>query len=114
MECIDQCPPAARRQRDLLPSWLVDDVYDTGGIGYCNITKCCTEVCPEHITITDNGIIPLKERVATERFDPLVHTAGVWISGIATILVYGLAIGLLGRRAYRRRRRAEVVEAAGS
>src|SRR2546423_1067334 len=34
-----------------------------GGIGYCNITKCCTEVCPESITITDNAIIPLKERV---------------------------------------------------
>ena len=32
------------------------------GIGYCNITKCCTKVCPEHITITDNAIIPLKER----------------------------------------------------
>src|SRR5215468_2957807 len=41
------------------------------GLGYCNITKCCTEVCPEHITITDNGIIPLKERVADRRFDPL-------------------------------------------
>src|SRR6266480_3719794 len=33
------------------------------GIGFCNITKCCTEVCPEHIQLTDNGIIPLKERV---------------------------------------------------
>jgi succinate dehydrogenase / fumarate reductase iron-sulfur subunit len=37
----------------------------------CNITKCCTEVCPEHIHITDNGIIPLKERMADEYFDPL-------------------------------------------
>ena len=35
----------------------------THGIGYCNITKCCTKVCPEEITITDNAIIPLKERV---------------------------------------------------
>jgi succinate dehydrogenase iron-sulfur subunit len=42
-----------------------------GGIGYCNITKCCQEVCPEHIHITDNAIIPLKERVADEYFDPL-------------------------------------------
>jgi succinate dehydrogenase iron-sulfur subunit len=42
-----------------------------GGIGYCNITKCCTEVCPEHITITDNAIIPLKERVADAYYDPL-------------------------------------------
>ena len=41
-----------------------------GGIGYCNITKCCTEVCPAGINITDNSIIPLKERVADEYFDP--------------------------------------------
>ena len=44
---------------------------DSGGIGYCNITKCCTKVCPEHITITDNAIIPLKERVVDQFFDPL-------------------------------------------
>jgi succinate dehydrogenase / fumarate reductase iron-sulfur subunit len=41
------------------------------GIGYCNITKCCTRVCPESITITDNAIIPLKERVVDEFYDPL-------------------------------------------
>ncbi|HZT21990.1 MAG TPA: succinate dehydrogenase/fumarate reductase iron-sulfur subunit [Verrucomicrobiae bacterium] len=41
------------------------------GIGYCNITKCCTKVCPEQIAITDNAIIPLKERVVDEFFDPL-------------------------------------------
>jgi succinate dehydrogenase / fumarate reductase iron-sulfur subunit len=41
------------------------------GLGLCNITKCCTEVCPEHITITDNAIIPLKERVADARYDPI-------------------------------------------
>jgi succinate dehydrogenase / fumarate reductase iron-sulfur subunit len=41
------------------------------GIGYCNITKCCTKVCPESITITDNAIIPLKERVVDEFYDPL-------------------------------------------
>jgi succinate dehydrogenase / fumarate reductase iron-sulfur subunit len=44
---------------------------EEGGIGYCNITKCCTEVCPESITITDNAIIPLKERVADRYYDPL-------------------------------------------
>jgi succinate dehydrogenase / fumarate reductase, iron-sulfur subunit len=44
---------------------------DDGGIGYCNITKCCTEVCPEHIKITDNAIIPLKERVADRYYDPV-------------------------------------------
>ena len=41
------------------------------GLGMCNITKCCTEVCPEGIRITDNAIIPLKERVVDEFFDPL-------------------------------------------
>ncbi len=41
------------------------------GIGYCNITRCCTEVCPEHIVITDNGIIPMKERVADDFYDPV-------------------------------------------
>jgi succinate dehydrogenase / fumarate reductase iron-sulfur subunit len=40
------------------------------GIGYCNITKCCTTVCPENITITDNAIIPLKERVVDDFYDP--------------------------------------------
>jgi succinate dehydrogenase / fumarate reductase iron-sulfur subunit len=42
------------------------------GLGYCNITKCCTEVCPEHIKITDNALIPMKERVVGRRYDPLV------------------------------------------
>ena len=41
------------------------------GLGLCNITNCCGEVCPEHITITDNGIIPLKERVVDRYFDPI-------------------------------------------
>jgi len=44
---------------------------DTLGIGLCNITKCCTEVCPEDIHITDNAIIPLKERVVDDFYDPL-------------------------------------------
>jgi succinate dehydrogenase / fumarate reductase, iron-sulfur subunit len=43
----------------------------TQGIGFCNITKCCTKVCPENITITDNAIIPLKERVVDRHYDPL-------------------------------------------
>ncbi len=45
---------------------------DALNIGLCNITKCCTEVCPEHIHITDNGIIPLKERVVDEYYDPVM------------------------------------------
>jgi len=46
-------------------------VKDELGLGYCNITKCCTEVCPEHIKITDNAIIPLKERVVDRFYDPV-------------------------------------------
>ncbi|HEX6467923.1 MAG TPA: succinate dehydrogenase/fumarate reductase iron-sulfur subunit [Streptosporangiaceae bacterium] len=42
------------------------------GLGFCNITKCCTEVCPEHIKITDNALIPMKERVVGRRYDPIV------------------------------------------
>jgi succinate dehydrogenase / fumarate reductase iron-sulfur subunit len=49
----------------------VADLKETQGIGYCNITKCCTNVCPEHITITDNAIIPLKERVVDRFYDPV-------------------------------------------
>src|SRR4030095_7807872 len=49
----------------------IDELKKTQGIGYCHITKCCTKVCPEDITITDNAIIPLKERVVDEFYDPL-------------------------------------------
>src|SRR5687767_7879236 len=49
----------------------VPAIKDEYGSGYCNITKCCSEVCPEHITITDNAIIPLKERVADRYYDPI-------------------------------------------
>jgi succinate dehydrogenase / fumarate reductase iron-sulfur subunit len=52
--------PAARREH---------------GSGMCNITRCCTEVCPENIQITDNGIIPLKERVVDRYYDPLAWVA---------------------------------------
>jgi succinate dehydrogenase / fumarate reductase iron-sulfur subunit len=48
-----------------------DQLRGEHGIGYCNITKCCTDVCPENITITDNAIIPLKERVVDNSYDPL-------------------------------------------
>ena len=47
------------------------DLKDQNGIGLCNITKCCTKVCPEHIHITDNAIIPLKERVVDRFYDPV-------------------------------------------
>ena len=49
----------------------IDLIRNQAGLGYCNITKCCTEVCPEDIHITDNAIIPLKERVADRYYDPI-------------------------------------------
>jgi succinate dehydrogenase / fumarate reductase iron-sulfur subunit len=51
------------------------------GIGYCNITKCCTKVCPEGITITDNAIIPLKERVIDQLYDPIAKVFRVMRGG---------------------------------
>ena len=47
------------------------DLKKKHNIGYCNITTCCRQVCPESITITENAIIPLKERVVDEFYDPL-------------------------------------------
>lgn len=58
-----------------------EDLKKAHGIGYCNITKCCTNVCPEHITITDNAIIPLKERVADKFYDPLMRLFGLFRKG---------------------------------
>ena len=49
-----------------------EQLHEDGGIALCNITKCCSDVCPEGIHITDNAIIPLKERVADRRYDPLM------------------------------------------
>ena len=51
----------------------IPEVKNEYGSGYCNITRCCTEVCPEHIGITDNVIIPLKERVVDRYYDPLAR-----------------------------------------
>ena len=49
----------------------IDKLKTDYGSGFCNITRCCTEVCPEHIAITDNGIIPLKERLVSRHYDPI-------------------------------------------
>ena len=49
----------------------IPEIKNEFGSGMCNITRCCTEVCPEHINITDNGIIPLKERVVDRFYDPV-------------------------------------------
>jgi len=50
----------------------IPDVKNSYGSGMCNITRCCSDVCPEHIQITDNGIIPLKERVVDRYYDPVM------------------------------------------
>lgn len=49
----------------------IPQIRNDFGVGFCNITRCCTEVCPENIIITDNGIIPLKERVVDRFYDPV-------------------------------------------
>ena len=54
---------------------------DEAGIGFCNITKCCSEVCPEHIHITDNAIIPLKERLVDQFYDPVARLFRKFIGG---------------------------------
>jgi succinate dehydrogenase / fumarate reductase, iron-sulfur subunit len=53
----------------------IPELKEEFGSGMCNITRCCTEVCPEHISITDNGIIPLKERVIDRYYDPVTILA---------------------------------------
>src|SRR4029453_1205813 len=49
-----------------------DAAQEEHGLGFCNITQCCTEAWPEHIKITDNALIPMKERVVDRKYDPLV------------------------------------------
>ena len=59
---------------DMHPLDVIDrkhQAQEDHGLGYCNITKCCTEVCPEHIKITDNALIPMKERVVDVKYDPV-------------------------------------------
>ena len=66
----------------------IPEIKDDFGIGYCNITRCCTEVCPAGIQITDNAIIPLKERVVTEYFDPLIDPLGTALNLTSGVLSY--------------------------
>ena len=61
---LDMHPLDSRRDRKVL-------AQEEHGLGFCNITKCCTEVCPEHIHITDNALIPMKERVVDMKYDPV-------------------------------------------
>ncbi len=69
---------AALEMQPLDTADRVVDLKEKHGIGYCNITKCCTKVCPEEITITDNAIIPLKERVVDRLYDPLTRLLRVF------------------------------------
>src|SRR5437867_4524412 len=62
---------AALEMNPLVTENRLEELKRAHGVGYCNITKCCTKVCPEGITITDNAIIPLKERVIDQLYDPV-------------------------------------------
>ncbi|MBI3840626.1 MAG: succinate dehydrogenase/fumarate reductase iron-sulfur subunit [Thaumarchaeota archaeon] len=87
--CQDVCHVVREHEAEYIgPRWVVKaaslDMHpmdglnrskfmkDAGGLGYCNITKCCQEICPEHIVITDDAIIPEKERVVDTHYDPLL------------------------------------------
>jgi succinate dehydrogenase / fumarate reductase, iron-sulfur subunit len=87
--CQDVCHIVREHKADYIgPRWVVkaasldmhpmdsinrsDFMKNEAGLGYCNITKCCQEICPEHIVITDDAIIPEKERVVDRHYDPLV------------------------------------------
>jgi hypothetical protein len=74
VELRDEAGESYHKHIDELDQWDVadrlPDLKEDNGLGFCNITKCCTEVCPVDIHITDNSIIPLKERVADEFYDP--------------------------------------------
>ena len=87
--CQDVCHVVREHKADYIgPRWVVkaasfdmhpmdslnrsEYMKDQAGLGYCNITKCCQEICPEHIVITDDAIIPEKERVVDRSYDPLV------------------------------------------
>ena len=77
----------------------LEELKKSHGIGYCNITKCCTKVCPEHITITDNAIIPLKERVVDE-----FYASGAWVVEVDWIGAEALIQAVDRRRAGWRRK----------
>jgi succinate dehydrogenase / fumarate reductase iron-sulfur subunit len=62
---LDMHPLDQRKNRS-------SEAVEEHGLGFCNITKCCSDVCPEHIKITDNALIPLKERAVDHKYDPLV------------------------------------------
>ena len=72
---------AALEMQPLDTADRLDDLRKQGGIGLCNITKCCTKVCPEEIKITDNAIIPMKERVVDRFYDPVKRLFRVFSGG---------------------------------
>jgi succinate dehydrogenase / fumarate reductase, iron-sulfur subunit len=72
---------AALEMQPLDTADRLEHVRGEGGIGLCNITKCCTKVCPEDIHITDNAIIPMKERVVDRFYDPVKRLFRVFSGG---------------------------------
>ena len=76
------------------------DLKDDQGIGYCNITKCCTNVCPEEITITDNAIIPLKERVVGEFYEAVQGVPGGHVRPYFILVATDRIDGLLQKRRF--------------
>ncbi len=48
--------------------------------------------------------VPEGEHRVVMRFEPVSHRAGVWISGLSALLVYGLTIAVIGRGLIRRRK----------
>src|SRR5690349_2808264 len=56
------------------------------------ITKCCTEVCPADIKITENAIALMEERSADQRYDPLgrVRPSGGPPAAPATVAPAGI------------------------
>ncbi|MBI4020042.1 MAG: 2Fe-2S iron-sulfur cluster binding domain-containing protein [Candidatus Aenigmarchaeota archaeon] len=42
-------------------------LLEGAGVNFCNVTRCCQQVCPQEIHITTNGIIPLKEAFISEK-----------------------------------------------
>lgn len=91
MACYDVCHVLREQMKEYAgPRNLVKvasltyhpkDVLDRSalldGEGYvelCNVTRCCSSVCPQDINITQDAIIPHKERgVAGDETDPVMR-----------------------------------------
>jgi succinate dehydrogenase / fumarate reductase iron-sulfur subunit len=78
----------------------VPDLKEAHGIGYCNITKCCTKVCPEHIHITDKRHHPAQGESRRPILRPAHEAAaGFQIVGASPLTQVGASSLTLGVRA---------------